>query len=91
LASAAVVAVIFSGNAGLSRPARAVFGVACLQALLGVLNVLLRLPVEVTLLHTGGAALLALATSWLNHAACHSVRVGVPIRPVEPDLVAEAQ
>lgn len=42
-------------------------GVAVLvQVIIGIANVLLRLPVEITLAHTAGAAALVLATAWLN-------------------------
>ncbi|NCG21406.1 MAG: hypothetical protein GWP91_20540 [Rhodobacterales bacterium] len=41
--------------------------VVWVQATLGILNVLMRLPVEVTLAHTGGAAAAMLAMTWLNY------------------------
>ncbi len=44
----------------------AVLGAVLAQATIGVANVLLRLPVEVTLLHSAGAALVAWSTVWLN-------------------------
>jgi cytochrome c oxidase assembly protein subunit 15 len=47
------------------RPAWLLLGVVCAQATLGVLNVMLRLPVEVTLLHSAGAAASLLTTTWL--------------------------
>lgn len=51
------------------RAAGLVFLLLVLQAAIGVANVLMRLPVEVTLLHTAGAAAIVLATTWLNHEA----------------------
>lgn len=54
------------------RPGRAavlVLVAVLIQAVVGVANVLLRLPVEVTLLHTAGAGGVVLATTWLNWEA----------------------
>jgi cytochrome c oxidase assembly protein subunit 15 len=51
------------------RPALALFVLVCLQATLGIANVFLRLPMEVTLLHSAGAAAILLNTAWLNFEA----------------------
>lgn len=55
------------GTAG--APTLAIAGIVVAQATIGVLNVLLRLPVEVTLLHSAGAGALVIAIAWFNHAA----------------------
>lgn len=68
-----VVAYLLLGAAFLafavvrSRPAAAVLVVVLGQAALGVANVLLHLPVEVTLAHTAGAAAVVLTTTWFVH------------------------
>jgi len=48
---------------GIARPAALAFGLVLLQITLGVTNVLLRIPVEVTALHTATAAALVLTTA----------------------------
>jgi heme A synthase len=63
LAAALVNALAQRGAA--RRPAWLLLGVVSLQATLGVVNVMLRLPVEVTLLHSAGAAASLLSTTWL--------------------------
>lgn len=55
--------------APLRRPARAAATAATAQLLLGVANVALRLPVEVTLLHTAGAAAVSLTVVWTQFEA----------------------
>ena len=62
LGVAAATAIASRGR----RPALAVLGAVLLQASIGVANVLLRLPVEVTLLHTAGAAAVAWSTVWVH-------------------------
>ncbi|MCA9492188.1 MAG: COX15/CtaA family protein [Myxococcales bacterium] len=62
LGVAALTAIVARGR----RPALAVLAAVLLQASIGVANVLLRLPVEVTLLHTAGAALVAWTTVWTH-------------------------
>ncbi len=59
-----VGAFVFRGRAAVA--ARTLLGVVIVQATIGVANVLLYLPVEVTLLHTAGAALAFLSMGWLN-------------------------
>jgi cytochrome c oxidase assembly protein subunit 15 len=53
-----------SGRAG--RAALLVAVVVTVQAAIGIGNVLLRLPVELTLMHTAGAAAAVLSTTWWN-------------------------
>ncbi|MEQ1504445.1 MAG: COX15/CtaA family protein [Myxococcota bacterium] len=53
------------GRAG--RAAMLVAVAVAVQATIGILNVWWRLPVEVTLAHTAGAAAVVLSTTWLNH------------------------
>ena len=43
--------------------------VVAIQIAVGVANVLLRLPIEVTLLHSAGAAAIGLLTAWTNDEA----------------------
>lgn len=78
LLAAALVAVAVGRVRG--RPGRAELVVAAAvlaQASLGVANVLLRLPVEITLLHTAGAAAVVLSTTWLNYEVWRApLRVG---------------
>lgn len=73
-----------ASNATLRAPAGLMVGLVLLQVALGVGNVLLRLPVEVTLAHTGVAAFLVLATTWFNWRALRA-----PLALAEPaaDLV----
>jgi heme A synthase len=52
----------------LERTARLALGLAVLQVALGVLNVLLALPVEVTAAHSATAAALVLATGVLGRS-----------------------
>jgi cytochrome c oxidase assembly protein subunit 15 len=47
-------------------PALALVGLVLVQVALGVANVLLQLPMEVTLAHSAGAAALWLCTAWLG-------------------------
>lgn len=51
------------------RPARLLFLLVLVQAGIGIANVLTRMPVEVTLAHSGGAAAVWLCTAWLNWEA----------------------
>lgn len=50
----------------LRAPAALVFGLVLLQISIGIGNVLLLLPVSVTLAHTGVGALVVLSTTWLG-------------------------
>lgn len=67
-----VLLALATANAFVSSqraPARALAALVWMQAGLGVANVLLRLPVEVTVAHAGGAAAIVLCTTWLNFEA----------------------
>lgn len=66
LAAAGALVVVARGSPRLVPVAWGFLGLVVLQASLGVANVLLRLPVEVTLAHTAGAAGLVLCTTWLQ-------------------------
>lgn len=61
-----VNAAAHAGNPRTSRPAWALVALVSLQIAVGVANVLLQLPAEVTLLHSAGAAALMLTTAWLH-------------------------
>lgn len=50
----------------LKRPALLVMVLLWIQAIIGIVNVFFLLPVEITLLHSGGAAALFLSLAWLN-------------------------
>ncbi len=66
LAAAVLVAFASAANhAQLRWPAGALLLAVIAQVGLGVANVFMRLPVEITLAHTGVAALIALSTTWL--------------------------
>ncbi len=64
---AAIAVVASRGQGRAFNASLTLFFVILLQASLGVANVLMRLPVEVTLAHTGGAAAAMLAMTWLNY------------------------
>jgi cytochrome c oxidase assembly protein subunit 15 len=83
----AVAAAVVVRSGRPSRAARVVFALVCLQVLLGVANVLMYLPVEVTLAHTAGAAAIVLATTWLNHEVWSAP---VAAQAVDPVLSAGA-
>jgi cytochrome c oxidase assembly protein subunit 15 len=73
------LAAVATSSAGHRRVAVGVLLLVVAQATLGVSNVLLRLPVEVTLLHSAGAAAVVLATTWLNVEAWRApLAVGIP-------------
>ena len=55
------------GRGPQGRLALVLLAVISVQATLGIANVLLGLPVEVTLLHSLGAAATVLVTGWLHH------------------------
>ena len=71
-------------NRTLRTPAALLLGLVLLQISLGVANVLTRLPVEVTLAHTGVGAFLVLATTWYGWRV---LRAPVTVNPPTPDLV----
>ncbi len=60
---------ITRGQGRIGRVSVVLLGLVLLQAGIGIANVLLLLPVEVTLAHTAGAASLMLCTAWLNWEA----------------------
>lgn len=65
-------AAIGRGRGRVGRAELLALAAVAAQASIGVANVLLRLPVEITLLHTAGAASVVLATTWLNWEAWRS-------------------
>lgn len=78
-AVAYTLAAIALLNAALQRgatrvPSLVVLAAVLIQGTIGVANVLLRLPVEVTLLHSAGAASVMLSSTWL---AAEAVRAPV--------------
>lgn len=85
LLGAGVVNLFVQGaHPRLRTPSRVLMGVLLVQASLGVANVLLRMPVEVTLAHSAGAAALFLTSGWQAFLAfmspvASSVRVGAPL------------
>jgi cytochrome c oxidase assembly protein subunit 15 len=73
------------------RPAIVVLAVLCVQATLGVLNVLWRMPVEITLLHSAGAATVFLSATW-NAFTAWSAPVASPSKVASARFVtAEAK
>lgn len=54
------------GRGRVGRAAVLLLVLVLVQGTIGVANVLLRMPVEITLAHTAGAASLMLCTAWLN-------------------------
>ncbi len=82
LLGAAGVGALGNWHGGARVPSLVVFAAIAGQATLGVINVLWRLPVEVTLLHSAMAAGSALAVAWANAEAWRSPvahRVDVPM------------
>ena len=80
LAGAVLVAFASAANhAQLRWPAGVLLLATLAQVGLGVANVLMRLPVEITLAHTGVAALIALSTTWLVWRAFRA-----PVRAMSP-------
>lgn len=67
------------GRAGTA--AATVLLAVAVQATLGIANVLLRLPVELTLLHTAGAGGVVLATTWLQWEVWRSPSAAVVFVP----------
>ncbi len=80
LLSVALLQVVLTlGRGRVGRASLVVAAAVLVQAAIGVANVLLRLPVEVTLLHSFGAAGTFLCTAWLNFEAFRApVRGAVP-------------
>lgn len=69
LVALTVLARICRGSPRLARWTRAAEGIAFLQVLVGIANVLLKLPVEVTGLHSALAAALVLCATGAAHSA----------------------
>jgi cytochrome c oxidase assembly protein subunit 15 len=81
--AAAGLAALVSRDGAAKGPAIVMFALVCAQAGLGVANVLWRLPVEITLLHSATAAALVLATTWANAEAWRApITVAVPHKNV---------
>ena len=77
------LALAARGSARIGRIAAVAFGLVLLQVAVGVANVLLRLPIEVTALHSGLATALAIATALVVRellAARHATAVDAPAR-----------
>ncbi|MCB9663076.1 MAG: heme A synthase [Alphaproteobacteria bacterium] len=89
------LAAVVLGNAlaqargPLRRPAALLVALVVVQIALGVANVLLQLPVEVTLLHSAGAAALALTAGWQAHGALAAPLVEGASLPVGRPLEAK--
>ncbi|MEQ1564701.1 MAG: COX15/CtaA family protein [Myxococcota bacterium] len=82
---AVVAAIVGRGRGSAGRAAAAVALAVVAQAAIGVANVLLRLPVEITLAHTAGAAAVVLSVTWSNWEVWRApVRAASPAR--EPAL-----
>ena len=77
----------FRGRFGLASAAVAVMVLA--QVCLGILNVMMRLPVEVTILHSAGAAALVLLTTFLNVEAWRAPSPAAISRPHSAALSAQ--
>jgi heme a synthase len=69
LVGAALLAVGVCRAGRARHAARLVLALVVAQGAIGVLNVLTQLPVEVTLMHSFGAASVVLSTGWLNFEA----------------------
>ncbi|MCB9679394.1 MAG: heme A synthase [Alphaproteobacteria bacterium] len=84
LAGVALAAFTTSvGHRRLRAPTALILALVLVQIGLGVANVLTRLPVEVTLAHTGVAAWLVLATTWLNWRAFRAPLSHPALQPAE--------
>ncbi len=75
------LAILSRGHPAVGRLALAALSLVILQVGLGAMNVLLRLPVEVTSLHSATACALALAVTLIVREA---VRSRVPVAPGTP-------
>jgi len=64
---ALLLCAVTRGKGRVGRGALVAFGMVSIQAAIGVANVWTRLAVEVTLLHSAGAAALFLITAWLAY------------------------
>lgn len=90
LMGVAVVALaVTRGQGRTGRAALVVTALVCLQALIGIANVVTGMPVEVTIAHSAGADAIVLATAWLNWEAWRSP-VTVADSTTSPLLAPEA-
>ncbi len=85
----AVAASVRGGPAG--RAAKVVLAIVCGQVILGISNVLLLMPVEVTILHSAGAAAVFLSTAWLNDEVRRAPAPDALVRPDAAPTLAEAR
>ncbi len=89
-----VLAFRARGSARIARVAAASLGIVLLQVLVGVSNVLLRLPIEVTALHSALATALAIATAIVLRelvAARRATRAGVDMPAREGRMLEGAR
>ena len=83
LLAAALLPVLATGGRGrVGRASVLLLLLVVVQVALGIANVMMQLPVEVTVLHTGGAAAMVLLTTWLNYEAVVAPRPGRVKAPV---------
>jgi cytochrome c oxidase assembly protein subunit 15 len=82
---AAAVAGVAMARGRTARPARLLFLLVLIQAGIGIANVLTRMPVEITLAHSAGAAAVWLCTAWFNWEAWRAP-VAVTMGGAEPEL-----
>ena len=77
---ALLLLTVTRGKGRVGRGALLAFGMVSLQAAIGIANVWTRLAVEVTLLHSAGAAALFLITTWLTYelVLCSKAPAAVP-------------
>lgn len=81
LAGALLGAAASGGRGPVGRAWIAVLVAVLAQATIGVANVLLRLPVEVTLLHSFGAAGVVLSTTWLAYETARAPQAAGAVAP----------
>ena len=81
LALALIGVVLFRSHPRLAVASRAFLLLVVVQGTLGVANVLLALPAEVTLAHTAGAASLMLCVAWLNYETWRAPVASVSTAP----------
>jgi len=89
LAAGLVPLALTGGRGRAGRAAWLVFGAILLQATIGISNVLLRMPVEITLAHTAGAAAVVLSTTWLAYEAWRAPLGASHVVPRAPAVAEE--
>jgi len=72
LFAAVVLVGLTRGRGRVGRGAIVTLCVVLVQVLLGISNVLFHIPVEVSVLHSAGAAAIVLCATWLNYEAWRS-------------------